>query len=115
MSDIDQPEGEGPPEGRGEGGRFTPGNRFGQGRPKGARNRLSEAFIADLEEVWKAHGPTVLRTLATEKPGMLARVVAGLEPKRVEVKEAALDSYTDEELTDALDALRAAEGADSED
>ena len=35
-----------------EKGRFVPGNNGGAGRPKGSRNLLGEAFIADLYEHW---------------------------------------------------------------
>ncbi len=36
-------------------GRFLSGNSGG-GRPKGSRNQLGEAFIADLYADWQANG-----------------------------------------------------------
>jgi hypothetical protein len=40
-------------------GRFVSGN-IGGGRPKGSRNKLAEAFIADLHARWIKDGPQVL-------------------------------------------------------
>jgi hypothetical protein len=42
-------------------GRFVAGNSGNGGRPKGTRNELSEAFIADLCENWRKHGVSVCR------------------------------------------------------
>ncbi len=55
------------------------------GRPKGARNKLTETFLEDVYEVWQEHGKQVLTTLAEKDPGKLATIVAGLLPKDVHI------------------------------
>jgi hypothetical protein len=42
------------------------------GRPLGARQKISEALLADLAEVWEEHGKDVLTRLAIDEPGKLA-------------------------------------------
>lgn len=100
---------------RDERGRFAPGNRASPGRPKGARSRLSESFLTDLEKIWAERGPEVLQKLVTEKPAILARIVAGLQPKQVEVKEGAFDQFDDDSLADLAAQLRGAASAPSSD
>ncbi len=55
------------------------------GRPKGARNKLADEFLADLLESWREKGKQALATAADEKPAEYARMVAGLLPKDVNV------------------------------
>jgi hypothetical protein len=50
-----------------ERGRFVSGNNGG-GRPIGSRNKLGEAFLADLRETWEAHAKQALEKCATEDP-----------------------------------------------
>jgi hypothetical protein len=42
-------------------GRILRGNTGLPGRPKGARNKLAEAFINDLYQDWKEHGVQVIQ------------------------------------------------------
>jgi hypothetical protein len=65
--------------------RFKPG-QFGNpaGRPKGSRNRLSEAFLTDFCEVWELHGPTALRKVALKDPATFVRAAVALLPKQHE-------------------------------
>ncbi len=55
------------------------------GRPKGARNKLTETFLEDVYAVWQEHGATALETLAEKDPGKLATIVASLLPKDVNI------------------------------
>jgi hypothetical protein len=71
-----------------ERGRFIRGMPAGPSRPVGRRNRLSEAFLADLVEDWKLHGPAD-RT----SPVAYLKVVASLSKIPVDVSPG-------EELTD---------------
>jgi hypothetical protein len=66
---------------RDRGGRFVNGGKAGPGRPRGARSRLSEAFILDLHTVWEETGIKALRTCAAEKPSEFCRIVALLMPR----------------------------------
>ena len=67
-------------------GRFLAGNSGNGGRPRGARSRLGEQFLQDLQTTWQEHGIAALRRCAVEEPSQYCRIVAGLLPK-----EAVLD------------------------
>jgi hypothetical protein len=68
---------------RDRGGRFVNGGKAGPGRPKGARSRLSEAFIQDVHTVWEETGIQALRACAAEKPSEFCRIVGLLMPRDV--------------------------------
>jgi hypothetical protein len=51
---------------RGPDGRWLPGNPGG-GRPPGSRQKIAEALLCDLAEVWKVHGRAVLERSASLK------------------------------------------------
>lgn len=99
--------------------RFQPGQSGNpRGRPKGARSRLSEAFLEKLAADFEENGEGVIIKVRAEKPADYLKVVASLLPKQVEVKDAALDDLSDAELADIVLAAREArrlaeEGGDS--
>ena len=67
-------------------GKRTPGIPFKKGnpgRPKGARNKLGEAFIEALHESFQQHGPETIETVRTEKPDQYLKVIASLLPKEM--------------------------------
>ena len=51
-------------------GRFLAGN-IGGGRKPGSRNKLSEAFIVNVQASWEKHGAEVLERVAREEPGSI--------------------------------------------
>jgi hypothetical protein len=53
------------------------------GRPKGARNKLEEAFLVDLHNSWQTSGASVIATVIEKDPATYLRVVAGLIPRKV--------------------------------
>ena len=55
------------------------------GRPKGGRNRVAEAFLADLAECWERRGAAALDACAIEEPSQFCRIVANLLPKEAEL------------------------------
>ena len=55
------------------------------GRPLGARNRLGEAFLADLHADWLQHGSAVVVAAREKDPVAYLRVVASVLPKEVAV------------------------------
>ena len=46
----------------------SPTNAGGRRRPEGARKKLAEDFLSDLERSWQQHGREALYRLATERP-----------------------------------------------
>jgi hypothetical protein len=99
-----------PPEKDPGNGRFLPGNNGGKGRPKGSRNRLGEAFIADMHEAWITAGPDVINRVIKEDPATFLRSVVAILPKEVDVNVNKYDSMTDDQLrTQFLAALRDAQ------
>lgn len=54
------------------------------GKPVGARNELSAAFLKDLLADWKASGAEAISVLRAEKPDVYVKVVAELLPKQEE-------------------------------
>jgi hypothetical protein len=71
-----------------------------KGRPKGARNKLSEDFIADLHESWLALGKAALVTAAWTDPVAYVRLVASLIPRELEATTTTpdLERMSDEQL-----------------
>ncbi len=63
-------------------GRFTDGN---PGRPKGSRNRLSEAFLRVLADDFEQNGMEAIERLRADNPGTYANVIAKLMPKLMEL------------------------------
>lgn len=103
-----------------EKGRFLQGNTGNpNGRPKGSRNKLGEAFLTDLYADWQDHGVEVIARVRDEKPDAYLKVVASILPKQLEIKEGAFDGLGDEELAAlvaaARSALSAAEGGGERD
>lgn len=64
-------------------GRFLPGNTGFGGRPKGARNKLGEAFIQALHDDFEEHGVAAIQVVRAEKPEQYLKVIASLLPKDV--------------------------------
>jgi hypothetical protein len=60
-------------------------NGNGGGRPRGARNKLSHAFVTALAKDFEQHGEAVIKILRRESPSDYCRLVAGLVPKEVDL------------------------------
>ena len=84
----------------------NPSTRFGaagignpsRAKQKGARDRLSAAFLNDFADDYDAHGKTVIETVRAKDPIAYMRIAAALLPTKVEITENPLDSLTDEQL-----------------
>lgn len=90
---------------------FEPGNNANpNGRPKGSRNKLSEAFTAALHDDFLANGVEAIEKVRTDDPAAYLRVIASIVPKQIEVKEGAFDGIDDEQLAALVAAARSALG-----
>lgn len=92
-----------------ETGRFLPRNRLG-GRRKGARNKLSEAFIAALADVWERDGPAVIEEVRKTSPATFLRLVAAVVVKAYKPDGSVEEQYhhlTDAELVAEIERLQA--------
>lgn len=88
-------------------GRFVTGN-IGGGRPKGSRNILGEAFLADLKDDWLEHGAATIAVVRAEKPDQYLKVIASLLPKDINLNVNDAESMTDDELIARIRELDAA-------
>ena len=68
------------------------------GRPKGARNKIGEAFLADLLEDWESHGKDAIEAMREQRPHEYVKVVASLLPKQLNVQRNELEDLTDDQL-----------------
>src|SRR4051794_29537109 len=64
-------------------GQYKVGHIGHGGRPRGARSKLGEAFVQDLQIVWEETGIDALRRCAAEEPAQFVRVLAMLLPKDI--------------------------------
>ena len=76
------------------------------GRPKGTRNKLSEAFLAAMCNDFEEHGQTVIDTVRAEKPADYLKIIAAIVPKEFNITTAPLEDMSDEDLLDNLDRVR---------
>lgn len=65
---------------------FKPGQSGNPGgKPKGARNRLSAAFLLALADDFEKHGVKTIRKLRKEQPAQYTNVIGKLMPKLMEL------------------------------
>jgi hypothetical protein len=89
-------------------GRFISGNNGG-GRKKGSRNRLTDTFIAAIENDFAQYGADALTKLREDDPAAYIKVVAGLVPRDLIMKreqELDLTQLNLEEMGDLLERTR---------
>jgi hypothetical protein len=78
------------------------------GRPKGARNKLGEAFIEAMHDSFNEHGPETIETVRTEKPDQYLKVIASLIPSehRITINDQ-FSEMSDDELAQRVRSLTA--------
>jgi Family of unknown function (DUF5681) len=70
------------------------------GRPKGARSKLSDAFLKALADDFLEHGEGVIQKVRAERPHDYLKIIASSLPKQIDLSpEKAAAEMTDEELT----------------
>jgi hypothetical protein len=77
----------------------------GRGRQKGARDRLSAAFLTVLADDFEAHGKGVVATVRKKDPSTYMRVMASLLPKEIELRHP-LDELSDEDIAYLIATLK---------
>ena len=59
------------------------GNPLGRPPGSGSRNKLSDAFVSNLQDLWERRSPAILEEIADEHPQLVAQLLARLEPKGI--------------------------------
>jgi hypothetical protein len=79
------------------------------GRPKGARERFTKAFMDDLAVTWQKQGKPCLDKLAKTDPATFVRVCASLIPKEVKLEASSpLSDLSEAELAALVSAAQRA-------
>jgi hypothetical protein len=76
------------------------------GRPPGARQQFSEAFLRDLRDGWERHGRDVIDRVAKLEPVAFFATAARIIPKDVEISLQARSGTLDETDLTLLRAIR---------
>lgn len=95
----------------------SPATRFGAGNPsrakqKGARDRLSAAFLKAMADDFDAHGSVAVVKVREEDPATYLRVIASLAPKELELTRP-LEAVSDEALQKLIDLAAKLDGESS--
>ena len=91
-------------------GRFLPGNTGFGGRPKGARSKLNEYFLRDLQALWLENGDAILKA---SKPDTIVKAMLAFMPRQIELTST-MEEMTDGQLAIIAEQLLAKYGADRE-
>ena len=63
------------------------------GRPKGSRNKLSEAFISALHDSFEQHGDAAILEVLENSPAEYLRIVGSIVPKQFGLEEGTQNAF----------------------
>jgi hypothetical protein len=86
---------------------FEKGRQKTGGRIKGARNKLSGAFVEALAKDFEEHGEEAIRVARVERPTEYLKVIASIIPKEFEINDNRLMDLSDDELDRVIEFVRA--------
>ena len=75
------------------------------GRPKGARSKLAEDFLKDVQAEWETHGAVAVSDMRTKNPGDFVKMIASLLPKELNLNVNNEVEMSDDEIRDRIRAL----------
>jgi|SRR5690242_152819 hypothetical protein len=84
----------------------VPNDGNGGGRPQGARNRLSTAFLNDLLADWSEHGAGAIKIMRIERPSEYVKCVCSILPKEFALETNNLADVSDEDIAVLLATLQ---------
>lgn len=88
---------------------FKPGQSGNpNGRAKGSRNKLGEAFLEALHNDFKEHGVKAIIDMREDSPKDYVKVISSTLPAQLNVKVSELDELTDDQIARQLAAGLAA-------
>lgn len=79
-----------------------------KGRPQNAKQKLSDAFLADMLEAWQAKGKDAIDRVIEERPHEFIKAVGAIVPKDINVKASAMDELTDDDVASLIGAVQSA-------
>lgn len=91
---------------------FMPGQSGNpSGRPKGAKNKLTDLFLSAIADDFAEHGAEALASVRTQDPASYLKIVGGLIPRELVLQreESPAVDYAElshDELVDLLEAVR---------
>src|SRR6476661_260586 len=94
-------------------GHFQRGKPPGPGRPKGSRNKLSEALLEALDADFKEHGKSAIVEMRQKDPAAYVRALVSLVPKEMHLTTTAspFSELSDDDLAELIAFYRARVGS----
>lgn len=77
-----------------------------KGRPPNAKQKLSDAFLADMLTAWEANGKAAIDRVIAERPHEFIKAVGAIVPKDISINREPVQELSDDELAAALATLR---------